>query len=597
MNGRFWASVCRWPATAHDTAQMLPPLGPWLAGPAASQLVVEVLKFIDGRRVIGHAVLLSRMIGRPERLRCDLGFTNRIRFADHLRERGVRMVEAPINATVAGGTWAIEVQQPLAGGAPGHPASGWMIRIEGVRFEVAQGPTPMVPTRFDQIVASPALVGTDQNLSQTELNLRMERSKLTKPTLPANAQVLFRNRFAQPLPVGPSTSPVRLARSGRFLLPELAPPPRPVAAAASAAAAAPRPVLPPRPANGPLRVVQRQAAFTPTGFRFDDVELFGFRIDLPQEDRSQRLLEVMLDRLNFHRLPHAQRPGWGSQAFRFRPASLSVAVELLRYGRMYWGEDPRPRHLWPADEPYTSQHELLLRILVGRVDDASVQACDPALYVPAIFVDNPWSKLIGRELQGFKKRLASFCVDGQPLALDGFLPGQTERMPLAKVNRVCALDAIGGTPGKPLLELELPPSADDGRPWVDLGDVVLDTARDAWRSARWRQRHFADEEFRREFARDVLTQRVDRLQSIQVTPVDLRGLPSAWITGTFGFDELQAVQPDGVATLTLGDGGGDCPQAWGLLTSLLPGGRVSLPTGDWYHARGSMRMTIGRGFV
>lgn len=595
MNGDFWAGLCRWPTLPVDTAQPLPPLGPWLAGPAAPQLVVEVLRLTGG----GYAVLLSRMIGRPDRLRCDLGFIDRIRSADHLRERGMRMIEAPITASAdRAGQWTIEVHQPLAGGARDHPAAGWTIRIEGVRFDVAapeQATTDWL-TQFDQTVASPALVSTDRNLSQTDLHLRMVRSALTRPALPAGARVRFQPGFARPSPAGPADQPVGAARSGQFMLPGLAPL-RPLGATAAAAGATTRPAQPPRPATGPLQLVQRPAAFTPTGFRFDDVELFGFRIDLPQEDRSQQLLEAMLDRLNFHRLPHAQQPGWGSQAFRFRPASLSVAVELLRYGRMYWGEDPRPRHLWPADEPYTSQHELLLRILVGRVDDASAQARDPALYVPAIFVDNPWSKLVGRELQGFKKRLASFCVDSQPLALDGFLPGQSERMPLAKVNRVCAIDAIGGHPGKPLLELELPPSADDGRPWVDLGGPVLDAAHDPWRSARWRQRHFADEEFRREFARDVLAQRVDRLQSIQVTPVDLRGLPSAWITGTFGFDALQAVQPDGVATLTVGDGGGDCPQAWGLLKSLLPGGRVSLPTGDWYHARGSMRMTIGRGFV
>ena len=593
MTGDFWLRLCEWPVLPADAPQALPPLGPWLAGQPAAQLVVEVVRFRDDGRSVGYAVLLSRVDG-PDRFRCELGFINRIKRADQLREVGLRMVEAPITTTEQHGAWCIEVLQPLASGAPGDPTGDWMIRIEGVRFELDtdQPDNPQglrVDTRFEQTVASPALVGTDQNLSEKELQLPVRRTRITSPAIAAEAQVSFRLRAAttshdaappQPIPVQPVDAPV----SGRFELAE---------AAGAVATTGLRPLLAPNP----VRRVARPAAFTPTGFRFDDVELFGFRIDLPQNEQSQQVLDTMVNRLNFHRQPHEWQPSRGAQAFRFRPASLSVAIELLRYGRMYWGEDERPRRLWPANEAYTSQHELLLRLLVGRVDDASTQARDPALYVPAIFVDNPWSKVVGRELQGFKKRLVRFCVDDQPLTLDGYRLSGGERVRLSQVNRVCAIDAIDDKPGAPLLELTLPPGADDGRAWADLGGPADHGAPDPWRGARWRQRHFVDEEFRRGFAREVLTQGVDRLQSIQVTPVDHRGLPRAWITGTFGFDSLQAVQPDGVATLTLGDLGGSCPRAWGLLKGLLPGGRVSLPTGDWYHARGSLRMKIGRGFV
>ena len=61
-------------------------------------------------------------------------------------------------------------------------------------------------------------------------------------------------------------------------------------------------------------------------------------------------------------------------------------------------------------EDYQSQHELIVRLLVGRVDDDTAQARAPAVYVPAIFVDNPWSKMLGRDLQGFDKRMANFLV-------------------------------------------------------------------------------------------------------------------------------------------------------------------------------------------
>ena len=81
-------------------------------------------------------------------------------------------------------------------------------------------------------------------------------------------------------------------------------------------------------------------------------------------------------------------------------------VELLRYGKM------KLRQPLPSlrKDDYQSQHELLVRLLVGRVDDDTSQARDAAAFVPIIFVDNPWSKVLGRGVQGFDKRMADFCV-------------------------------------------------------------------------------------------------------------------------------------------------------------------------------------------
>jgi hypothetical protein len=82
----------------------------------------------------------------------------------------------------------------------------------------------------------------------------------------------------------------------------------------------------------------------------------------------------------------------------------------------------------PTILDYQSQHELVVRILVGRVDDDTTQARDAATYVPAIFADNPWSKTIGH--CGGLPSHGEFCAerDGKriPLRPDGRLRGGDE---------------------------------------------------------------------------------------------------------------------------------------------------------------------------
>jgi len=103
--------------------------------------------------------------------------------------------------------------------------------------------------------------------------------------------------------------------------------------------------------------------------------------------------------LNFHR--GLDR---GPADFLHKAASATIVIEVLRYGRMRAPDAAPP---FTADD-FMSQHELLVRIIVGRVDDDTAQAHQPALFVPAIFVDNPWSKALGRRLQGYPKMLAEF---------------------------------------------------------------------------------------------------------------------------------------------------------------------------------------------
>ena len=102
---------------------------------------------------------------------------------------------------------------------------------------------------------------------------------------------------------------------------------------------------------------------------------------------------------------------------------------------------------------YQSQHEFLARMIVGRVDDDTAQARDPATFVPAIFVDNPWSKSLGRTVQGFDKRMADFFVGTDVLRPDGTV-GASEKQqpkPLGSISKIALTDKTGGKHGATLI--------------------------------------------------------------------------------------------------------------------------------------------------
>ena len=346
----------------------------------------------------------------------------------------------------------------------------------------------------------------------------------------------------------------------------------------------------------------RPAALLATGYRFEDVELFGFRIDLGRfGGRADELLERMIEPLNFHLRDDVGTRTGGSfrgQDFMFRPATRAVVIELLRYGKMYWGAVPRGR----PPEPFTSQHELLLRVLVGRVDDDAAQARDPALYVPAIFVDNPWSKLIGREFQGFDKRLVSFeTAGGAPLTMAGQDPatGDRRQVPLSRVAEVRPVDQVGAqNRNAPLVTFSYPPELDESDAWLqDASDSDWSVVGSAPPSSRFRQRDFEQEEFRRSFAREVFESGFQRFSSIQVAPIDARHLPGAWITGQFTLSKARVAYPAGVARLTLGCPEFGVPDAWSALAQLFDGEEIALPTGEWYRARCKIDMRIEDGLV
>jgi hypothetical protein len=367
----------------------------------------------------------------------------------------------------------------------------------------------------------------------------------------------------------------------------------------------------------------RADTFGAPAFRFEDVEVIGFRVELPPGRAlpENALVELVSD-LNFHldpEVPH--RRGQAPPDFRYCVATSTIAIELLRYGKM------KLRAPWaPLDLlDYQSQHELLVRVLVGRVDDDTTQAHSPAAYVPAILVDNPWSKVLGRDVQGFDKRMAHFCVgqQGERAALrrqdklvvlrpDGRVPGadagRRAPMPLHAIRSIYLVERTGVAPDAngdtPLLELDCSAAAESD---AEFGAVDLDLALSgsALAFTRWRRADFGDPEFRRAFSRTAVLDTVRGFRSVQVGPVGARAEQlkqewRTWITGTFVIDDdLQIAPTRGLATLTLHNLA-SAPQGWKRLCALLgiyDKQTLSFPAGSWYRMRMSMDLTIDNGLV
>jgi hypothetical protein len=340
----------------------------------------------------------------------------------------------------------------------------------------------------------------------------------------------------------------------------------------------------PKPPDPQFRF-PRRTVFGPPSFRFDDLELVGFRTPL-------KATSELVRELNFHE-PGSDRNT--PKHFRYRAASPTAVIELLRYGRMRGAEVLPP---FRADD-FMPQHELLVRLVVGRVDDDTSQARDAALYVPAIFVDNPWSKAVGRQLQGFPKMLAAFQAGDDVLGMDGrkILSPKEDPVPLHKVTEVhMAAGLDEGAPREKLLTIDCPDAGDGSAEQFiapDIGTFLADV--DARRSP-WEQFDFIQAEFRRTFARAILSQRFGGFRVIQVSPVDDTPLPKAWIPGRYTLSNVRVAFPSGIATLRL-ENPGLAPKAWKkLFDSVLdPPDQLTFTTGDWYRVKCSMELEFDDG--
>lgn len=557
--GRLDAAAALAVQQATSSGTRLPPLPEWLV----IEVVVERGAWL---------VMLSTLSAGDDTLHALIAFGEKAARVDRLRELGFLAAEARIAASVDGsGSLRFEVLDPQA--VTGPP--GCWLRLHGARLLAPR--TPPEPgdwlQRHRHALASPAPEDPTRQIErELEVNTRRRQRR-----------VLGGGAVLELLSLGVVDAPALLGR------------PWPLTQSCSARLDLPASWLQlhegdtPDPAvggAGPVRRADRLPLLKACGYRFTNVEIVGFRIDLSQRDDVDETLQAMVEPLNFHRQP--RQAAWGRQAFLWRPAARVLVVELLRYGRMYWGEDePRP------DEPWTAQHELLLRVLVGRVDDDGAQARDPALFVPAIFVDNPWSRWIGRELQGYPKQLARFYGERGPLDPSGRLAPGDEPVPLTRVTQVRLRPTFGhlhDSMGTQVLALELPPGSDDPALWAD---VRLLMGHAGLRSARWRQGDFVHPSFRRGFAGQALGLDPARLPSVQVSPVDARPLARAWVEGTMIFDRMRAGMPDGVARLHLPRAGAPLPPAWRALTKLFPERVIALPTGSWYRAQADLRLEPG----
>ena len=587
---RFWIATftASSPATGLAT-----PSAPFLAS-ASRHFAIEVITE-PGRPE--YAVLFSTVDDpeQPKALTCLLGFTNAAKACNVWRDRGVPLIDAKIVTDDAG---KISVFSPFFGADPSMQYESPLFTLSGIEF-AAYGTYDTLETDYRQTLEAPDGAQPEALIVKRAVVWapRRDQTHRLKPSAVGVDVTPTRYPSLAPLATG-TLSPVG-AWSGSVSLPD-------------AQGETNRGAI--------LGRVNRADVYGAPAFRFENVEILGFRIDLGSYGRDfTRELDQLIKPLNFH-LEGRYEPEtiWD---FRYRAASRVLLIELLRYGSMKLKSPSPPMGI--AD--YQSQHELLVRLLVGRVDDDTAQAHSPATYVPAIFVDNPWSKVLGRDLQGFDKRMATFwsreargyaalLPDGRMASHPGGGgPVQTEPRSLGDIARVTLVDSTGGpVPADPdrmrtILDLDNSPLNYDDWDAFERIDLGLALGSLSLSGTRWRQSDFDAVEFRRSFARSAVTDSLKGFRSIQVSPVVDRGLDQAWIAGTFVVDDdFEIARPSGIARLRLHAVGSDkkeplAPSAgryWNALCEMLGDGRradISLPTGSWYRLRCSMDLSIDDG--
>ncbi len=126
-------------------------------------------------------------------------------------------------------------------------------------------------------------------------------------------------------------------------------------------------------------------------YDFRNVSLTGFILPAARS-QLKRIIDAQLNE------PYPDR------SYFYEPVSTDVIVEYIDYGSMV-AANPPP-HLEIDDS--AGQHELVFRVLVGRVDRGSRVAKKPAMFCPFVFVDSTWSLISGREIMGYPKELATF---------------------------------------------------------------------------------------------------------------------------------------------------------------------------------------------
>jgi hypothetical protein len=578
---KFWLATFAdlGPHTGSPPGQPL--LTPTGAGPCAIEVIYE-------EELDEWGVLFSRVddAAGPRQLRCQMGYVSDTKACGIWRGRGFPLMEAVIDRP--GATDDIVVRSPMF----------------CVPNEIEYGA---------DLISIGGLLECTAGGGQVSLKASYAQSQWTAdPVFPAT---MIKHRLVSWSPTRSNVEaidPARLSfnvRDTRW--PSMAPFKGSVAPTAVWYGDIGVPRWPPRFSSAPPESAPRVDTFGVSAFRFEDVEVLGFRLDLGGAAIQSDEYQALIAPLNFH-LPSARGGGLparraGSTDFQYRPAARTLNVELLRYGKMKMMQTAPPL---TADD-YQSQHELYVRVLVGRVDDDAAQAQDPAAYVPAIFVDNPWSKALGRDVQGFDKRLAHFCVSkgerSAALLPNGRLPGRKDPEELASIREVRLATGARALPTDGvLIELDCP--YETFSDWDAFEDIDLDLMLSGVSIApiRWRQTDFDRAEFRRSFARSAMAGMLNSLRSIQVSPIGDHRLrekwkaQTSWITGVFTpTSQVLVARPQGEITLTL-HAEQTAPAGWLAFCSLLgvvKGGKgsIHLPANAWYRMKLSLDMTIDDG--
>jgi hypothetical protein len=585
----FWLATFEMDASVPDMA------GAWAIEIIHDETVVHDETLNEDRTVQEYAVLLSRAdcFKQPKKLQCRIGFANISKACSIWHDRGFPLNDAIIekadgnecNVRCACFLERAEIHYD----APVISVAGLMVAAETGSPEA----TPLAAS-YEQSQEAPDYAFPATWIRRMKVGWSPNRASVVRipPTVLTLNLAAARFPILAPFKSGKITP--KAVWHGTMELPK----------------------WPPAFVPAPVDRVNRIDEFGPPDFQFEDIEVLGFRLNLDELGvGDDRLLDKMIERLNYHLAPfergEAQRSRTIRDAipdFRYCPATRTLMLEMLRYGKMKTRGSPPPL----SGEDYQSQHELLVRMLVGRVDDDTAQARDPATFVPTIFVDNPWSKLVGRNVQGFDKWMADFCVsDGATLSRllpDGRRSADHEPEELASIRQVSLVTETGGAPSKlVLLKLDCP--YDTLEDWDSFVPIDLDLALgvSALVPIRWRQDDFDETEYRRSFARSAIPGTLRGFRSIQVSPIGESKLLKKWqaettlIRGTFTVRGTpQIAMPNGSVALTL-CANPSAPPAWKDLCKLLGidvGGQdtISLTAGNWYRMRCSMDLTVQNSF-
>lgn len=544
-----------------------------------------------------HYAVLFGTIDREKTLPnlvCRIGFANGSDFCNLWRDRGFPLIESEISRKKESDK--IEVVSPFnpCSRGPDEPRSGMiyhkpLVEITGLLPGNVERETDH-PEPYQQVLQAPDSVFPAQHLAIKPVTWQVQRRDV-KGAQQVGVKAR-RSRFPDLSPFSDEPAKSTTVWFGTSELPD----------------------WPADPVSAAIRRTNRAAVFGSSSFRFEDVEILGFRIDLSEHSKDvDEGLTKLIEPLNFHRAPQRNTSITTTYAvsdFEYRRATCTLMLELLRYGKMRPSKPAPPL----TRDDYESQHELLIRILVGRVDDDTAQARDAATFVPAIFVDNSWSKALGRDCLGYDKRMAMFCIveNGEPHRLhpDGRLSAEHKRPEsLGRIAEI-HLSAITGEKPSPktlLLKLNCPYNEFDD--WGAFDDIDLNLAWGAFPLApiRWQQSDFDRPEFRRSFARSVTATTLKGFNSIQASPIGearlQQELPEqmTWITSRFAIDNgAQVARPTGIVELTL-CANETAPEAWCQvlcrMLGIAPGTSrtITLPSGSWYRMRCSMDLTIGDG--